>query len=54
MSNLSAAVGCAQIEKIKNILSAKRRNFITYKKIFNKRNIIDIFKEPQIQKVIIG
>ncbi len=50
MSNLSAAVGCAQIEKIKNILSAKRRNFITYKKIFNKRNIIDIFKEPPNSK----
>ena len=55
MSNLSAAVGCAQIEKIKNILSAKRRNFITYKKRFLIKGILLIFlKSPQIQKVIIG
>jgi len=50
MSNLSAAVGCAQIEKIKSILSAKRKNFILYKKAFSRQNVISIFREPSNTK----
>ena len=50
MSNLSAAVGCAQIENIKKYFIAKKKKFYYLQKIFNKQNIIDIFKEPQNSK----
>ena len=42
MNNLSAAVGCAQIENIKRILKAKRANFKWYKQLFNKINYLKI------------
>ena len=47
MSNLSAAVGCAQIEKIKKIVMAKRKNFNFYNRAFKKNKIIKIYKEPK-------
>ena len=34
MTNLSAAVGCAQLENIDKIIKAKRKNFNDYFKIF--------------------
>lgn len=46
MTNLSAAVGCAQLENLKKILKAKRENFKKYSKIFKKNNLIKILKEP--------
>ncbi len=50
MNNLSAAVGCAQIENIKKILIAKRANFKWYKKLFNKVNYLKIMEEPKNSK----
>jgi perosamine synthetase len=47
MNNLSAAVGCAQIEKIKTILKAKRKNFSWYEKAFKNLSGIKILKEPK-------
>ena len=47
MNNLSAAVGCAQIEKIKTILKAKRKNYLWYKKAFKNISGIKILKEPK-------
>ena len=47
MTNLNAAVGCAQIENIKKIIKAKRKNFISYNEIFKKYKDIKIFKEPK-------
>ncbi len=46
MNNLSAAVGCAQLEKIDEILNAKRKNYIMYFKYFRKNKFLSIFKEP--------
>ena len=50
MNNLSAAVGCAQIENIKRILKAKRANFKWYKQLFNKINYLKILEEPKHSK----
>lgn len=50
MSNLSAALGCAQLENLKKILVAKRKNFLFYKKAFNKNRSITIMKEPKNSK----
>ena len=47
MNNLSAAVGCAQIENIKKIIKAKRKNFQFYESAFKKNTIIKIHKEPK-------
>ena len=50
MSNISAALGCAQLENIQNILKAKRKNYHMYKKIFRKNKKIFLFKEPKGSK----
>lgn len=50
MNNLSAAVGCAQLENINNILKAKRSNFKWYKKILKKISYIKILQEPKFSK----
>ena len=50
MNNLSAAVGCAQIENIKKILLAKRKNFKWYQKIFKRLKYVKILKEPKFSK----
>jgi perosamine synthetase len=50
MSNLSAAVGCAQLENINKIIKAKRQNFILYKNAFKGSNLISIFQEPKHSK----
>jgi perosamine synthetase len=47
MTNLNAAVGCAQLEKIKKILAAKRKNFLDYFKYFKKVSGINVIKEPE-------
>lgn len=51
MSNLSAAVGCAQLENINKIIKAKRKNFTDYYKIFKKYKDINIIKEPPKSKI---
>jgi len=50
MNNLSAAVGCAQLENIKKILIAKRRNFKWYYNAFKDCDYIRILKEPKFSK----
>ncbi len=50
MSNLSAALGCAQLESLKKILKAKRKNFSLYEKIFKNNKSISILKEPKYSK----
>ena len=50
MTNLSAAVGCAQMENLKKILKAKRKNYETYKNLFENENEIEILKEPRESK----
>lgn len=50
MSNLSAAVGCAQLENLDKILKAKRKNFKLYENAFSKINSISIFKEPKYSR----
>ena len=55
MSNVSAAIGCAQLEKINKILKLKRKNYYMYKNFLGKiNNLVEIMKEPIIQKRIIG
>ncbi len=50
MTNLSAAVGCAQLENIKKILNAKKINFKKYDDKFSSNNYIKILKEPKYSK----
>ncbi len=50
MTNLSAAVGCAQMENLKKILKAKRKNYETYEKILQENKEISILKEPKQSK----
>ena len=47
MTNLPAAVACAQLEKINTILSAKRLNFKSYQKVFKKNQYINFIQEPK-------
>ena len=54
MNNLSAAVGCAQIENLKKIISLKRKNFKKYFDIFKNTKNVEIVKEPKIVYLIIG
>lgn len=46
MPNLNAALGCAQLEKITNFLSSKRRLFIRYSEAFSKFKLVKIINEP--------
>ena len=50
MSNLSAAVGCAQMENINLILKLKRKNFKLYAKVFEKFEALKILNEPKFSK----
>ena len=50
MTNLHAAVGCAQLEKINKILKKKKCLFNAYKKEFHKNKIIYLFTEPKNSK----
>ena len=44
MNNLSAALGCAQMEEINTILKAKRRNFKKYFYSFRNSKYLKIDK----------
>ncbi len=49
MTNLSAAVGCAQLENIGKIIKSKRKNFSDYNKIFKGyKKEVQIIKEPRL------
>ena len=47
MTNVNAAMGVAQLEKIKIFLKAKKEIFSKYSRTLNKIEGIDIFKEPK-------
>ena len=51
MINLSAAVGCAQMENLNKIIKAKRQNYKKYAKIFKNFDEIKILKEPKNSKI---
>ena len=50
MTNLNAAIGCAQLENINRIISAKRKNFFLYKRLFKKNRDVQIIQEPNYSK----
>ena len=50
MNNLSAALGCAQMEKINTILKAKRKNFKKYFYCFKNSKYLKILNEPKKSK----
>lgn len=50
MTNVNAAVGCAQLENINKILKAKRKNFSYYKKIFKNEKNLFLLDEPNKSK----
>ena len=47
LSNINAAIGCAQIENIKKILIAKKKNYDLYQKQFKNLVFAEIIREPQ-------
>ena len=47
LSNINAAIGCAQIENIKKILTAKKRNYHMYLKQFKNVIFVEIMREPE-------
>ncbi len=47
LSNINAAIGCAQLERLTSILKNKRNNYRKYKKIFHDFKTIKIVKEPK-------
>ena len=46
LSNINAAIGCAQIENIKKILIAKKKNYHLYLKQFKNLIFAEIMREP--------
>ena len=50
MTNLHAAVGCAQLDKIKKLLLKKKKLFKAYLKEFSKYKDIFLLKEPKNAK----
>tara|TARA_B100001093_G_scaffold495600_1_gene540272 strand:+ start:3256 stop:4431 length:1176 start_codon:yes stop_codon:yes gene_type:complete len=51
MTNLSAAVGCAQLENINEIIKSKRLNHKFYKKKLEKNNYCSILDEPKNSRI---
>ena len=47
LSNISAALGCAQLEKLNKIIISQRKLFIKYKKVFRNFENIEILSEPK-------
>ena len=50
LSNLNAALGCAQLEKLKKIISSQRKLFVKYKNAFKNLENIEILDEPENSK----
>ena len=53
MNNLSAAVGCAKLENLTKIISAKRNNFKKYSKLLKNFNDVEIIMEPILQNQLL-
>ena len=53
MPNINAAIGCAQILKIKLILSSKTKLAKMYKN-FSNNDFVEFFDQPKTAKVIFG
>ena len=51
MSNIHAAVGCAQLENISKILKSKRKNFFYYKNVFKNEKDFFILNEPDDSRI---
>jgi perosamine synthetase len=47
MTNISAAIGCAQLEQLESFIKKKRKLFDKYKKIFSQLKNVKIFEEPK-------
>ena len=50
MINLAAAVGCAQLEKLATILTAKRKIYKSYENIFNNNKEVKLVRAPKYCK----
>ncbi len=50
ISNISSALGCAQMENLKKILILKRKLFSKYNKNLKKNSLIKLIKEPKNSK----
>lgn len=50
LSNINAAIGCAQLENLKIIINAKRKNFLKYYNYFKSNNNVEIVHEPKNSK----
>lgn len=50
ISNISSALGCAQMENLKKILSLKRKLFIKYYENIRKNSFVKLLKEPKNSK----
>lgn len=50
LSNINAALGCAQIKEIKKILLLKKQNFSNYRKEFKNFKSVNILNEPKFSK----
>lgn len=50
LSNINAALGCAQLEQLNTIIKAKRKIFFDYVKKFKNLKEIKIIKEPKYTK----
>lgn len=47
LSNLQAAVGCAQLEQLDDFIRIKRENFLIYERFLREINGIELVREPQ-------
>jgi perosamine synthetase len=50
MPNLNAALGCAQLENLSDIIDQKRKLADRYQEIFSNTEGISVFKEPKFSK----
>tara|TARA_A100001011_G_C14186295_1_gene789198 strand:+ start:51 stop:1226 length:1176 start_codon:yes stop_codon:yes gene_type:complete len=51
MINLSAAIGCAQLENLNKIIKSKKQNYKFYKKKIEKKNYCSLIKVPKYSKI---
>ena len=48
MPNLNAALGCAQLEQLPELLNSKRRLYRAYSKAFSEISEVSLFQEPPL------
>jgi len=51
MINLSAAVGCAQLENLNKIIKSKKQNYRFYKNKLEIKNYCSLIKAPKLSKI---